>query len=74
MKYRCGHGEALSAANEAIALRVPRLGRKVQSFAPGDVFNSDEFGLFYRQPVGWSFSSATVSGVEQDKSRFTFMA
>ena len=73
LRFRRVHGEALSADNKAIELHMPRILRIVTSFAACDVWNADEFGLYYRQPPGWTLSKRVPAGRKKEKSRLTFL-
>lgn len=74
LRFRRVHGEAGSADMEAIAQHMPRIHRLIMTFEARDTWNADEFGLFYRQPPGWTLSNGTVSGHKKDKTRLTFLA
>jgi len=56
LRFRRVHGEALNADQEAINLHMPRIMRIVMTYAARDIWNAEEFGLFYRQPPGWTLS------------------
>lgn len=73
--YRRVHGEALSADNAAITEHWPRLCRLMMTYEARDVWNADEFGLFFRQPLGWTLSpkEKKPSGHKKDKTRITFL-
>lgn len=74
LRFRRVHGEALSADNDAVSHQMPRIERIVMTFANKDVWNADEFGLYYRQPSGWTLCKRAVSGHKKEKSRLTFLA
>ena len=74
LRFRRVHGEAQSADTDAIRDEMPRILEIVNSFAEKDVWNADEFGLFFRQPPSWTLASGAVSGCKKEKNRLTFLA
>lgn len=74
IRFRRVYGEANSADTEAIKKEMPGLLRVIRTYAHKDVWNADEFGLFYRQPPTWSLSNTSVTGFKKEKSRLTFLA
>lgn len=74
LRFRRVHGEAASADTVAIEQHMPRIERIIMTFQARDTWNADEFGLFYRQPPGWTLSNGVVSGQKKDKTRITFLA
>lgn len=76
LSFRKVHGEALSADDDAIAALLPGLRVIIMSYDPKDVWNADEFGLFFRQALGWTLSKKgrAPSGYKKDKTRITFLA
>lgn len=74
LKFRRVHGEALSADVDALNKAIPEIRAKISKYSRRDVWNADEFGLFYRQPPGWTLSKTPVSGHKQDKTRITCLA
>lgn len=68
------HGEAGSADMQAIENALPALRSLMAQYDPKDVWNADEFGLFYRQAPGWTLSHQPVVGLKKEKSRITFLA
>ena len=73
LKYRRVHGEGLSANSAALATALPEIRSQVSEYETKDVWNADEFGLFYRQPPGWSLSQKQHSGFKKDTTRMTFL-
>ena len=47
LAFRRFHGEALDADDNAIREHMPHIMKIVDTFAQKDVWNADEFGLFY---------------------------
>lgn len=74
VKFRRVHGEALSADRDGICAAMPVIRDKLLRFKPSDIWNADEFGLFYRQPPGWSLSAKAAPGFKKDKTRMSFLA
>lgn len=74
LSFRRVHGEALGADDEAINEKFPRILNIISTFAFDDVWNADEFGLFYRQPPNWTLANTSVSGFKKEKTRLTFLA
>lgn len=74
LRFRRIHGEAKSADNEAIAKKMPCIHMLMMTFDARDIWNADEFGLFYRQPPSWTLSRKVVSGSKKEKTRITFLA
>lgn len=48
------HGESMSADGSTISAQLPPILEEIKSYHPNDVWNADEFGLFLRQPLGWT--------------------
>lgn len=46
----------------------------IAEYRPQVVWNSGEFGLFFRQPPGWTLSTAPISGRKKYKTRITCLA
>lgn len=74
LTFRRVHGESLDADENAIDEQLPRILRIVATYSYKDVWNADEFGLFYRQPPNWTLANTSVSGFKKEKSRLTFLA
>lgn len=64
----------MSADHDAIAREMPRINLIIATYAKRDVWNADEFGLFYRQPPTWTPSQGPVSGFKKEKTRITLLA
>ena len=56
MSFKMVHGEAMSADDSAIASKLPELRATISSYHPDDVWNADEFDLFFGQALGWTLS------------------
>lgn len=41
-------------------------------FSARDMWNAVEFGLFYRQPLGWKLEKFSVFGHKKDKTQIKF--
>ena len=70
MKYRC-HGESGSVNMEIVRASLPMLQLKIAQYAPCDVYNMDETGLFYSKAPCTTISRNPIEGVKQDKRRLT---
>ena len=73
LKFRRVHGEGLSADSAALATALPEIWSQVSEYETKDVWNADEFGLFYRQQLGWSLSQKQHSRFKKDKTRIMFL-
>lgn len=49
LRFQRVHGEAASVDTEAIEVHMPHIQRIVLTFQACDMWNADEFSLFYRQ-------------------------
>lgn len=74
LKFRRVHGEAMSADKRAIENEMPRIILAIATYKHCDVWNADEFGLFYRQPPSWTLANGPVSGFKKEKTRITLLA
>ena len=59
--YRC-HGEEGAVDEEAIQRELPVLLQRLSSFCVNDVFDADEFALFYRQPTKTTIGPSRLRG------------
>lgn len=59
--YR-SHGESGDADEEAIREEVPLLHKMLSAFEAKDIFNADEFGLFYRQAPKTTIGTKRLPG------------
>ena len=71
--HKC-HGESGDADEEAIQVELPSLSALIAMYKPNDIFNADEFGLFYRQAPDITIGSSPVKGKKKRKDRMTFLA
>lgn len=69
-EYRC-HGEAASVTQESVAVARKRLQAITSQYAPTDIYNMDETGLYYRMPPDRGLATMQTSGVKGDKTRLT---
>lgn len=67
------HGEALSADQDAIAHYIPQIKQLMMGYCARDIWNADDFRLFYRQLSGWTMCKKVVAGHKKEKSRLTFL-
>lgn len=56
--------------------QLPGISATIKSIHPNVVWNADEFGLFFRQVLGWTSSrnGRAPSGHKEDKTHITFLA
>lgn len=71
--YR-SHGENGDVDEDAIREEVPLLHTLLPAFHENDIFNADEFGLFYRQAPNTSIGPRWLLGKKVKKDRITFLA
>ncbi|OAD80835.1 hypothetical protein PHYBLDRAFT_104648 [Phycomyces blakesleeanus NRRL 1555(-)] len=73
VKSRKMHGKSFSAPKDTkeINLRVEEIKKKLRMYERKDIFNFDETGLFYKQPLVSTISTAAISGQKTDKVRLT---
>ena len=65
------HGEAASVDADAVVTARVQLREVISAFAPCDVYNVDETGLFYWMPPSKSLSQGPHHGTKQFKDRIT---
>jgi hypothetical protein len=65
------HGEAGSANAAGIELARRSVRKLVEGLNPGDIFNQDESGLFWRQPPSRTLATGKKAGRKKDKQRVT---
>ena len=70
--YRC-HGDEGGADEEAIQREPPVLLQHLSSFCVNDVFNADEFGLFYRQLPNTTIGPSRLRGRKKRKDGLKFL-
>ena len=66
------HGEASSAPLENLGAMREKLRQTLKDFAPENIFNCDETGLFWKMKPSRTISDGPVSGIKQSKDRVTF--
>ncbi len=73
--FRChrSQGESDDASVTAVEAFLPQLQEIVQSFARKDVFNADEFGLFYKRAPTTTISPRPLQGRKVNKEKITFL-
>jgi hypothetical protein len=64
-------GEAASADEAAITVKLPEIVETVKQYDIKDVFNMDETGLFYRMAPDRTIASQNLSGSKKEKSRIS---
>uniref|UniRef100_A0AAV1TDU0 HTH CENPB-type domain-containing protein n=1 Tax=Peronospora matthiolae TaxID=2874970 RepID=A0AAV1TDU0_9STRA len=65
------HGESGSADMGALEEALPHLKAVVAGYAPRDVYNMDETGLFYSMTPDKTIAQQEVEGFKKDKTRIT---
>ena len=65
LRFRRVQGEAHSADTAAIREWMPRIIRIIMTYSYKDVWNADDFRLFYTQPPSWTLASGAVSGCKK---------
>ena len=65
------HGEAASVNTSTVSAARIELQAIVAQYAPEDVYNVDETGLFYRMPPSKSLAQGPRQGTKQYKDRIT---
>ncbi|XP_041379849.1 CENP-B homolog protein 2-like [Gigantopelta aegis] len=64
-------GEAASADKNAVVSGREELKKVLNDYAPEDVFNMDETGLFFKLGPNYTLASKPVKGVKRSKDRIT---
>ena len=67
------HGEGADADEPAISQELPSLRQKTAQYAVNDIFNADEFGLFYQAAPIRTVGPARLDGQKVRKERLTFL-
>lgn len=62
----------MSANVEVLESALLGIRAKIASYAPQHVLNAEKFGIFYRQPPGWSLSSRPCTGHKKEKREYLF--
>jgi hypothetical protein len=74
--YRKIHGEANSVnPEEVVAWKDTTLLQLMAKYSPKDIFNADEFGLFYNMlpDKTHTFKAASCKGIKVNKERITVL-
>lgn len=67
------HGEASSAPLEDLDAMREKLRQTLKNFAPENIFNCDETGLFWKMKPSRTISNGPISGTKQSKDRITVL-
>ena len=67
------HGESADAYEFAISQELPFKCQKASEYALNDIFNADEFGLFYQAAPIRTIGPARLDGRKVRKERLTFL-
>ena len=73
LKQYTMHGEASSAPLENLGAMREKLRQTLKDFAPENIFNCDETGLFWKMKPSRTISDGPVSGIKQSKDRVTVL-
>ena len=65
------HGEAASVSPADVALARAEAQEALKGYAPCDIYNMDETGLFFSMPPDRTLASQQMSGTKADKERIT---
>lgn len=68
MKFIILYGEASSADHDGLARALKIIKEKIAQYCPQDIWNADEFGLFFRQPQNWTLCSKSINGPKKEKT------
>jgi hypothetical protein len=71
--YRRQHGEAGSADAESAVTGRARLLSAMEGYAPCDIYNADEFALFYALPPDASLATKATAGEKKSKHRLSVL-
>jgi hypothetical protein len=73
--YRKVCGEANSVNPEVVAWKDTTLLHLMAKYFPKDIFNADEFGLFYNMlpDKTYTFEGASCKGIKVNKERITVL-
>ena len=72
-RYRL-FGESGDVNIEGIISDLPKLRKKISEYSINDVFNADEFGLFYKLAPDSSIGPSRIAGRKKKKERLTLLA
>lgn len=61
--------EELRADRDDIIDHLPGIQRLRASFFPRDIWDADEFGIFYKKTSGWNMSRAPTYGYKKENKR-----
>ena len=67
------HGEAASAPLQNLDAMRENLRQTLKNYAPEDIFNCDETGLFWKVKPNRTISNGPVAGTKQSKDRVTVL-
>ena len=73
--FKCfkSHGESGDADHAAATAELPQLRRIVAQHSANDVYNADEFGLYYSCAPNATIGPAPLCGRKKSKERVTFL-
>ncbi len=73
-KFYRSHGGSGDADESAVLESVTYIQSRIQSSHLNDVWNADDFGLFYKMAAITTIGSARLPGHKKQKDRLTFLA
>ena len=73
LKCHKSHGELGDADHEGAAIALPELRLLAQQFHLRDIFNADEFGLYYSASPTQTIGPGPIPGNNKSKKRVTFL-
>ena len=73
-KFRKLHGEQSEADEAAYYRNLPILRNVISEFAQQDVWNCNEFALYYRMAPCYTIGPPPIHRKKKDKTRVTFLA
>lgn len=68
------HGESGDADNEAMESKLPSIQERLKPYELRDIYNADEFGLFYRMAPDKTIAREQLEGRKKDKKRLSVLA
>ena len=67
------HGESGDADEAAVLKSLPEIQNTIKKYALNDVWNADEFGLFFKMAPKTTIGQGRLPGRKVQKDRVTFM-
>ena len=67
-------GESADVNIEEIISELPKLRKKISEYSINEVFNADEFGLFYKSASDYRIGPSRLAGRKNKKERLSLIA